>query len=162
MAEIEVIRAGEEHALLLCGLFYGLHQTHTALRPDFFAPITDTSALAAQTAELIRTKQRIFLLALLDGRVCGYLEGRLAVVDPAEMLYTHRRFAKVENLYTVPEYRRRGVASKLMDSFVHYAAERGFASVELQVLGANAEAIAFYQSMGFGVQQMTLEKTDLG
>ena len=155
------MRAGEEHALLLCALFYGLHQTHATLRPDFFASLTEAANATdhiAQIRELIRTKQRIYLLARLDGEFCGYLEGRLAVVDAAETLYIHRRFAKVENLYTLPDYRRRGVARKLMDTFMHYAAERGFASVELQVLGANEDAIAFYQSMGFGVQQMTLEK----
>lgn len=158
MAEIEVTRAGEEHALLLCALFNSLHQTHISLRPDFFAPIADASDLAAQITELIRTKQRIYLLAYLDGKVCGYLEGRLARVDDAEILYTHRQFASVENLYTLPSYRRHGVARKLMETFTSYAAERGFPSVELQVLGANADAIAFYQSMGFGVQQLTMEK----
>ena len=158
MAEIELIRAGEEHVSLLCALFCKLHRTHTDLRPDFFAPITNTTPFETQIRDLLRTKQRIFLLARKEGEICGYLEGRLAEVDPDDVLYTPRRFAKIENLYILPEFRRRGVARALAEAFIDYAALRGFSSVELQVLGANEAALAFYRSMGFGVQQHTLEK----
>jgi ribosomal protein S18 acetylase RimI-like enzyme len=60
----------------------------------------------------------------------------------------------IMNLATSPEYRRQGIATRLMQSasrFVHQKWEFGELSVYVEV--ENKAAIALYQTMGYGQAQ---------
>jgi ribosomal protein S18 acetylase RimI-like enzyme len=68
------------------------------------------------------------------------------------------RQAHIFLLYVAPNHRRRGLGSALMQQAEAWARARGDRKIGLQVFAHNAAAIALYQSLGYGVQSLTLEK----
>jgi GNAT superfamily N-acetyltransferase len=85
-----------------------------------------------------------FFLAHVEGVACAYGS---AVVSPFGM-------GIVEDLYTLPLYRKRGIASALVAHIVDYARARG---VGPMLIGAVADAAPrrLYASMGFVPQCVT-------
>jgi ribosomal-protein-alanine N-acetyltransferase len=74
-------------------------------------------------------------VALVDGRVAGYLAARRVAPDECEIL----------NLAVDPVYRRRGVARALLAAELESAPGRWF----LEVRASNNAAIQLYSSAGF-------------
>lgn len=59
-------------------------------------------------------------------------------------------------LYSVavcPEHRRTGIGSKLIKHAIKQLNQKGCAKVNLQILQSNEQIIAFYQSLGFSVEE---------
>ncbi|MBR3640700.1 MAG: ribosomal protein S18-alanine N-acetyltransferase [Oscillibacter sp.] len=82
-----------------------------------------------------------FLVALDDdGRVVGYA-GLQVVYDEGT----------VTNVAVRPEWRRRGVAGKLLKVFVDFARSNRLAFLTLEVRASNAAAVALYGGLGFRV-----------
>ena len=71
-------------------------------------------------------------------RLLGYA-GMLAVPDEAD----------VTNVAVCPEYRRRGIARRLVDVLIEEARERGITRLHLEVRESNIAARALYESLGF-------------
>lgn len=57
----------------------------------------------------------------------------------------------LEDLFVLPEYRRRGIGKALLSYLAHLAVARGCARLEWSVLDWNSPAIAFYQSLGASI-----------
>jgi ribosomal protein S18 acetylase RimI-like enzyme len=84
----------------------------------------------------------LFFVAEADGEVVGTVMGGYD---------GHRGW-----LYSVavsPAHRRRGVGTALIRHVEAALADRGCPKVNLQVLVSNAEVVAFYQSLGYAVEE---------
>ena len=55
----------------------------------------------------------------------------------------------ITNVAVFPEYRRQGIAAKLLKVFCDFAAGRHLAFLTLEVRSSNAAAIALYEGFGF-------------
>ena len=82
--------------------------------------------------------QGIAWAAELDGRVAGFLIGRVAA-DEFEIL----------NLAVAKACRRRGIATQLVSAALEYAQTAGARQTYLEVRASNEGGIAFYTRMGF-------------
>lgn len=87
---------------------------------------------------LISTEGSMCYTALSDGRVIGYLIGRQ--IAPEGEIY---------RLATLPKYRRRGVAYRLLDYTVKCERGRGLENLFLEVREHNLPARRLYSSYGF-------------
>ena len=72
------------------------------------------------------------------GAVLGYA-GLLAMMDEGY----------ITNVAVFPEYRRRGIAAKIIEVFMNFASANKLAFLTLEVRPSNAAAIALYQGFGF-------------
>lgn len=79
-------------------------------------------------------------LMLIDEHLVGYLVGWL-VADELE----------IQNLVTAPEWRRRGLAGRLLRRALSHAAVHRSRRAVLEVRAGNASAIALYQAFGFTI-----------
>lgn len=59
--------------------------------------------------------------------------------------------AEIGQVYTRPEYRRDGVAARLLAAAREYARKAGVRQLELTVSGSNPKALRAYESAGFEV-----------
>jgi GNAT superfamily N-acetyltransferase len=84
------------------------------------------------------------LLAELDGVAVGIILAN-QIVSVEKCGYT----LWVEELYVVPEARRRRVASALLDYIVAEGRRRGVCAVELEVVPTQVAAFALYRRRGF-------------
>ena len=74
----------------------------------------------------------------LDGKIVGYALGRV-VADEAELL----------KICVLAEWRKRGIAEKLLCALLGKMRENGAAACFLEVRSKNAPALALYQKMEF-------------
>ncbi len=73
-----------------------------------------------------------------DGRLMGYA-GFQYVLDEGY----------INNIAVSPEYRRKGVASALLEALIEMALELGLSFLTLEVRAGNAPALALYSVFGF-------------
>lgn len=84
----------------------------------------------------------MFLLARIEGRAAG-----VAVLAYRLNVSVAGSFASIENLYVVPDARRRGVGRALLEAAAEHCAARGISYVEAQV--ESEETVAFYRALGY-------------
>ncbi len=87
---------------------------------------------------LPRSKQVFYLIEEKDGKVVGYLIGRL--LPP---------FGEVLRLGTARNHRRSGVAKGLMERAMELFRKSGVTMVYLEVKANNEPAIKLYEKLGF-------------
>lgn len=65
---------------------------------------------------------------------------------PAHMLGSYGRRGNILNVYTEPEFRRRGLARRLIETALDWCRVNG---VDLAILHASSEGRSLYESLGF-------------
>jgi ribosomal protein S18 acetylase RimI-like enzyme len=97
-------------------------------------------------ATVIRRKlgvdRELFLVAEADAAVVGTVMGGYD---------GHRGW--VYSVAVHPQHRRRGIGGALIRQLEAALAERGCLKVNLQVRAANAEVVAFYEKLGYVVEE---------
>ena len=86
-----------------------------------------------------------WLVAVEEDRVAGYV-GSQTVMGESDMM----------NVAVHPDFRRRGIAEKLIADLVDGLKARNSRCITLEVRASNAPAIALYEKLGF--QQIGLRK----
>ena len=84
----------------------------------------------------------LFFVAEVGGEVAGTIMGGYD---------GHRGW--VYSVAVKPQHRRQGIASSLIRRLEAALAERGCLKVNLQVRSSNAEVIAFYEKLGYAVEE---------
>lgn len=74
------------------------------------------------------------------------IAGSLLVYRPAR-----RAYGKLEDVFVLPAWRRRGLARYLLQTGLTYAQTLGVQEVRLDVIRSNVSALALYQAMGYTV-----------
>ena len=82
--------------------------------------------------------QHVFLVAIEDGRVLGYV-GMMEVLDEGY----------ISNVAAAPEARRRGIGRALVSELLDRAETLSLSFVTLEVREHNEAAIALYAGLGF-------------
>jgi [ribosomal protein S18]-alanine N-acetyltransferase len=93
---------------------------------------------AGSLQSVLEQSTRHFLVAAKGAEILGFIAGRFAA-DEAEIL----------NLAVAPAHRRQGLAKALVHSLLAAFAQKGVATVFLEVRESNRPSIAFYEQMGF-------------
>lgn len=120
---IQVVTMAEEHISALA-----------QLEKECFADPWSEKALA----EELTNPNAVFRVALIDEEVAGYV-GMLHVLDEGDIC----------NVAVFDKFRRRGVATALIQHLVDYAVENQLSFITLEVRESNIGAQKFYETMGF-------------
>ena len=90
------------------------------------------------------TKYFVILVAEANGEIVGFVNG---------MTYRHsirnKREGFVNNTYVLPEYRRKGIATKLLTSIIKKFKMRNLTMCTLDAYVKNKKAISLWKKMGF-------------
>ncbi len=89
-----------------------------------------------------------FRVAAVEDNVVGYV---IAKIETAFELWGLRRYRRchLANLAVAPEYRRRGIGSRLLREAMRHAREEDAKEVFLEVRAKNIQARRFYSRRGF-------------
>ena len=120
---IQVVTMAEEHISALA-----------QLEKECFADPWSEKALADE----LTNPNAVFRVALIDEEVAGYV-GMLHVLDEGD----------IGNVAVFDKFRRRGVATALIQHLVDYAVENQLSFITLEVRESNIGAQKFYETMGF-------------
>jgi len=83
------------------------------------------------------------LLARVDGEPAGY-----AIYFSTFSSFTGRAGLWLDDLYVLPQFRKRGLGRQLIEAVARLAAERGCGRFEWIALDWNERALEFYRSLG--------------
>ena len=128
-------------------LWLELNALHVAIEPELIQPV-DVYLEATAFEQILEDSKQEILLVEEAGRICGAVwlverrhEGGQAVDMPV---------AFIQEICVAASVRRQGIGRALMDSARAWAEARALARVEFNVWARNRNAIAFYQSLGYG------------
>lgn len=91
-----------------------------------------------------------------DGTICGFATVEY-IRRPLSPYNNAREYYHIEEFGVAEKYRRRGVATALVDFCRNEARKKGFPRIELDVWQFNTSAIAFYEAIGFSTYRRYME-----
>ena len=155
MEKIFVRKAKEEDLPVVNKLLYQVEDIHRIGRPDLFKvgekKYTDQQLLDIFSDE----KTPVFVADSPDG-VLGYVFCIVQQTRGAKAMYDHTTLY-IDDLCVDSQARGRGVGKILYDYALGFAKSIGCHNLTLHVWDKNPGARAFYEKMGMGVQQTTME-----
>lgn len=123
--------------------------THAQGRPDVFrGPETVMPEAVFESAQNAPEKLSV-VAESEDGAIVGLCMVSLQENLPGNFVMVPRKYAMVDTMCVSPDYRRRGIAKRLLTYVKERAAELGLDSVELKVAAFNEPAQALYAKLGF-------------
>ena len=100
-------------------------------------------------------RQRI-VVCERDGVISGYAVLN-HITRPETPFMTERDYLDIDEFCVDEAYRRTGVGTELMHFIRSYAEELGFSRIELNMWEFNADALAFYEEIGFTTYRRYME-----
>lgn len=102
------------------------------------------------------------LVAEVEGQIAGSLEAQLReAIDSARFQvldYLGKPRVYVNHLSVSPSFRRRGVATALMDAAERWAREKGAGSIALDTFAESPLSVPFYEAVGYERASIVFEK----
>jgi ribosomal protein S18 acetylase RimI-like enzyme len=146
-SEIEIRRAKSRDMAFIVELWKRLSEEHAKLDERYSLRPEAEIVWARWAGQRLRDEASILLVAESGSDYVGYLVGH---ADEAQPIFRQRSFATITDLFVVPEFRRKGVASKLLEEALAFFRSRDLEHVRLNVLVRDDMARAFYEKHGFG------------
>jgi len=121
----------------------------------------DSTPTEADIQGFYSSEPDFFLVAELNRRVVGLVYGRESKNVPDEVLRRWRatRVGSVEVLAVEEQYRRRGIATLLLNRLFVVFRERGIDTVTLSVPADERGAKELYDKLGFETRGFFMKKT---
>lgn len=132
-----------------------VNDVHVQGRPDIFRP-GFCEALQNHIYDAFDDENSDVIVALADDDIAGFATVQY-IRRPESPYCLARDFYRVEEFGVAAQYRRRGVATALVDYMKRDAREKGFDRIELDVWAFNEGAIAFYDAAGFRTYRRYME-----
>ena len=166
MDEIELRRGSAADLPLLEPLWVGVHHQHVASMPELAPYVTDAESWRERRKlyeELLAEPDTVLVLAYAGATAVGY---GLAHVMPATGTWladtwrTGDRIGEIESLGVLPEYRGRGIGSRLLEVLEQALSAAGVRDLMLGALPGNTAAIRLYERRGFRPTWLYLSRLD--
>lgn len=91
-----------------------------------------------------------FFVAEVSDQVIGFISGSVSVSDGTAVIPGGESYLEIDNLYIAPEFRRRGVGSRLTTQLLTQARQRGVAYAVLYSASKDIHGVLrFYEQHGF-------------
>jgi putative acetyltransferase len=151
-----VVRVLDRESPAEPGLSALLAAYHLQTEVEKGAAVSDVSALPARYRREIAEPRAAFARdVVLVARSGGVPAGSLVLTAPVAGR------SEVKRLWTVPELRGRGVASRLLTVALDHASARDIDTVALSVWKWRTGAIGLYERLGFAVVDSWDDRADL-
>lgn len=144
--------AGLSDTAALAGLAIQARVFHNRLSDNYFAD-PDPRAESLFFKQAVTDENKIILAAEKNGAVAGFL---LACLK--KLPYLRRpSVCLVETVCVDRNCRREGIGKALMTELQARCVRRGVDEIRLGVFAANTAGVAFYQALGFTVQEQKMQ-----
>ena len=153
---MEIRKLTESDYNMVVELYKALDEMHVQARPDYFVH---------RDKEIIYPKDAFLQnLAHPDVLQMGVFDNEQLLGVVRATLWEESGMVKevktvcLDNIYVLPAYRRKGIATKLFAEVELWAKAQGAVRLDLWTWDFNRNAIAMYQAMGMTPQQYVFEK----
>lgn len=109
--------------------------------------------------EELASGQGILLAARSDERIVGFLYASVSQGFPLDVT---KEVGRLNDLYVLSEYRRKGIGETLLMNCIERMKELNVEAIRTRVLAKNKPAIGLYEKLGFRIRNhgMTLDIED--
>lgn len=135
-------------------LYAELDRIHYETRPDYFGKRECAYPKDAYD-QCLADADTLMLGAFEDGKILGTV--RATLWNKSGMIEGIKTVC-LDNIYILPEARRRGIAKALFLTVEEWAKAQGAVRLDLHVWDFNKNALALYQAMGMDFQYHVMEK----
>ncbi len=94
--------------------------------------------------EILDDKSKLFLVAVSKKKIIGYL-----LCEAEERKPFLKKVGYIDEAYVEPDYRGKGVASRLLKKAFDWFDERGLTWITLETHSLDEQAISFWENKGF-------------
>lgn len=94
----------------------------------------------------ISSRKKIFLVAVLDGKIVGYVNGY--IVENSEIYY-YEPIAYLDCLCVDKTVRNQGIGKCLIDEFTSVVKSKGAKYIKLNAFENNIPAVTLYKKLGY-------------
>lgn len=152
-----VIReASAEDLPAICVLGQEIGRTHYEAWPQVFAPPSDPLQDAVHWERSIANPNAAAFVGELLGQVLGFIT--VSAFLESSPLLQPMRVARIGSVCVSAQHRRHGIGRLLMARAEQWGRERGAGDVGLNVWAFNAEALQFYEELGYTARAHFLGK----
>ena len=145
LADYEMVKRLEDSVFLI----------HQQARPDYFN--TQASYTKQAFEELLALPVPIALVAVCGEQIAGICFGKIEQTL-GNSFCKKRTIAFLEDLFVLPEYRGKGIASSLIKKAREQAIAQNAETLELCVWNFNTDALHLYEKLGMKVQYSRMEE----
>lgn len=92
-------------------------------------------------------------LAVDNSKIIGYL----CAGKGSEEYRAVTKYAEIESLFVLSEYRNQGIGKMLMDGFKEWAKNLGISRLKVEVVSINSRSLEYYKREGFVPTYLELE-----
>ena len=135
-------------------LYTALDRIHFETRPDYFGQRACSYPKDAYD-ECLADGEVLMLGAFEGERIVGIT--RATLWNKSGMIEGIKTVC-LDNIYILPEARRKGIAKALFQAVEAWAKQQGAVRLDLHVWDFNRDAIALYKAMGMDFQYHVMEK----
>jgi ribosomal protein S18 acetylase RimI-like enzyme len=146
--QVRIRKATAEDYTALCALFDEVDTTHRNKLPHIFQKPPGPAREPDYYSELIADANVGLFVAEVSGKLVGFLSAAIRDSPPIPILVP-RRYLSVADIGVTAAVRRHGIGRRLLDAAHAWASTQGATTSELNVYEFNAQAIAFYESLGY-------------
>lgn len=143
--DITIRRATKKDLTRIVELSVQLYKTEQPfdknLKDEYYETKKGTKGLLKD----IKDKKRIFLVAIYEENVVGYIDG---YIYDKEDVYIEK-MAYLDRIIVDKNYKGKGIATKLVDEFSNQLKKENVKFIKLNAFKGNKPAIALYEKMGF-------------
>lgn len=135
-------------------LYTQLDRIHYETRPDYFGK-RECSFPKKNYGEMLMDPACLLLGAFDEDKLLG-MAG--ATVWSKSGMIEGIKTVCLDNIYVLPDARRKGLAKALFSAVEDWARQQGAVRLDLHVWDFNKDALALYQAMGMDYQYHVMEK----
>jgi ribosomal protein S18 acetylase RimI-like enzyme len=143
---MEITPAQDADIETILDLWGDLAAYHARLDPSFAPAVNWRTSYAGYLSTLLDRSDARVLVARQDGRTVGYGVARITILPP---FFADRRRGFIQDVFTTPAYRRRGVARRLVTELLDWLRAANVVTVELTVATNNPAAVRLWETLGF-------------
>jgi len=126
---------------------------HAELQPAYYKAAEEKGKYPEY---IIESENDELIIAETDGKIAGFAHILESKTEPYESI-VQSSYATCVDLYTSPEYRKRGVGASLVDAMKEWAISRNLKYIQLNVLAENENAINFYKNEKFHITSYNMK-----
>ncbi|WP_341878188.1 GNAT family N-acetyltransferase [Defluviitalea saccharophila] len=145
---INIRKADKKDIDILSILWNELIYFHRS-KKNIFPISKDWKQLKEKELEWILESKQVFIyVAEVDTKIVGYIRGSIRKIPP---LYDIRNEGNIEEIYIMPEYRNRGLATQLVHRIIEAFKHKEVDYIDINVDCDNEIGQKFWESIGFKI-----------
>ena len=148
-----IMRARKEEVKVLQDLNDELFQDNSKYDPDLKIDWAKSEEGKKYFTKILNNPKAICLIAKDNKKSIGYI-----AASPKKMSWRLSKYLEIENMFVSPNYRCRGIGSKLISECLTIAKKKGYQKAYVASYYSNKRATAFYKKSGFTKIDISLER----